>query len=182
LLAFPWNGKWLALVATADDGHHRYFNPDPNAGMDVVAGIWDPGHTSIAPFEFGGDEGLLLLHPEEGVLRFARFTEYGQPFDVIFEVPVPFEATHVRSFESEGVSTVVLYDAVTGTIETGRFGEVEEGVGYFPRETRVTQERLTELVPVTYDGVPHALTLSAETGVLHLRSLDPLEDSPIIVK
>lgn len=182
MTAFPWGQSWLALAATASDGHYRYLNPNPKAGVDVVAGQWDPGLSSVMPYEFDGQTGVLRHDGESGRFQFHALEEYGKPLAFVFEVTVDVSATHVISSQDEGVPFVALYEQSSGTITTGSFGISEGDVQFFSWDSGSVREGLTSLVPVYLNGIPHAITYSDATGVIQLRSLSPLESSPVVVK
>lgn len=182
VLSFPLGESYLVLSATSQDGHYRYFNPDPETELDVVSGNWEAGFTSVVPFSYGGDEGVLRLDPMRGVLAFDRLAQYGQPLENVFETLAPGDAEILVSFFAEGSWRLALYEPTTGEIDVGDFSSAGEGAVYHSVETNSFREGLTSLTVVYSQGAPFAITFSPASAAAQIRSLWPLDDSSIVVK
>lgn len=183
LISFGFGESWLGLAESSDSGNYRYFEPDRDKGLDVVAGTWDPGYSRVSSFVYNDEQGVLRFNPEEGKIQFARLVAYGEPFETVFEIEAPFPATHLLTYAGPSGWELALYDAGTGWIETAVIGDFGEGPSYFMQEDSVFRENLVSLSIVYLEGYPHAITFGRSARIAQLRRLVPLDVTPgVIVK
>lgn len=189
LFPFEWDGEWLGFVYDASSGNYRYFHPQ-DSSAPIISGTFRQNLTSLCPFSYEGESGVLQHSASNQELSFDRFTDKQSALEPVFSVPGPAEITHIRTFIADGAWLVALYSAGTGHIEVGRLsqeegeGEGEEVVAYHQLDTALFREALTSLTVVYASGTPYLITYSDESERAALRRLWPLDDpdAPIVVK
>jgi hypothetical protein len=181
LVAFDHQGEWHVLSYNGESGHFRAGPANPDAGADDIAvGTWEHPWTELVPLPFApGSEhvGSFLKYDEaSGNAELARLNEQETEIETLALGNLGAGWSRLASFQTGSETRLVAYSAGDGLVAIFRL-ELAETITFVAHDQDLWRERVSDILPVQISGTPFAVTHSAETGVVDVLRLDPLEDA-----
>lgn len=192
VLPLRHGGGWRLVVHNELTGRYRVGPAITDAPESYdhpsIGGAWEPGWSSLLPYDLGdGEHGLLKLSLGTGLAQLDVFSEVDGAPASIAEIDWRGEEwfsrsdepwTHALTFVVGEARGLLVYSAGSGRVLRGR---LDAELTFTVDAEAFWAEGWTSLTLVHARGKNYALVYDEERSVAQMSTLDPLSSAGIIV-